>query len=168
MFSARLMPFFNPRSRSHHHHHRFFSSSTRLDSCLTGPPHKNMVFAICCDGTDSAPRGDERKTRWRGRVRVRSCRITMVVVTAAAAFGIRNARPARECRPEHGEEEVRVCDRLVSHDGLLLPCKVHINTKNRLLSVQLRCTASSSQTERRDEGRNVFCFFFPTGFATSL
>ena len=46
--------------------------------------------------------------------------------------------------------------------------KVHVNTKNRLLSVQLRCTASSSQTERRDEGRNVFCFFFPTGFATSL
>ena len=46
--------------------------------------------------------------------------------------------------------------------------KVHVNTKNRLLSAQLRRTASSSQTERRDEGQNVFCFFFPTGFATFL
>ena len=46
--------------------------------------------------------------------------------------------------------------------------KDHVNTKNRLLSAQLRHTASSNQRERRDEGQNVFCFFFPTGFATSL
>ena len=46
--------------------------------------------------------------------------------------------------------------------------KVHVNTKNRLLSAQLRLTASFSQTERRDEGQNVFCFFFPTGITTFL
>ena len=46
--------------------------------------------------------------------------------------------------------------------------KVHVNTKNKLLSAQLRLTAGFSQTERRDEGQNVFCFFFPTGFTTFL
>ena len=52
--------------------------------------------------------------------------------------------------------------------NLILTTKVYVNTKNKLLSAQLRLTAGFSQTERRDEGQNVFCFFFPTGFTTFL